>query len=96
MTPDGLGLKYKPKDHIVFVTSDSTGVDFNAGGKVSIEEDKHIAIPGGGIDLWYRGKDWDPTGMRSRSRSANAVEPCSPRRVERSTARSTSLTGRIG
>jgi hypothetical protein len=62
VVPDGLGLKYKPKDHIVFVTSDSTGVDFNAGGKVTIEEDKHIAIPGGGIDLWYRGKDWDPTG----------------------------------
>jgi hypothetical protein len=62
VTPDGLGIKYKPKDHLVFVTSDSTGVDFNAGGKVSLEMDKHIAIPGGGIDLWYRGKDWDPTG----------------------------------
>ncbi len=62
VTPDGLGLKYHPKDHIVFVTGDSTGVDFSAGGKATIEEDKHIAIPGGGIDLWYRGKDWDPTG----------------------------------
>ena len=62
VVPDGLGLKFHPKDHIVFVTSDSTGVDFNAGGKASIAVDKHIATPGGGIDLLYRGYDWDPTG----------------------------------
>jgi len=62
VTPSGLGVKYHPADHIVFVTSDSTGVDFAGSGKSSIEEDKHIAIPGGGIDLWYKGKDWDPTG----------------------------------
>ena len=61
VTPSGRGLKYHPTDHIVFVTSDSTGVDFNAGGTASIEMDKHIAMDTG-IDLWYRGKDWDPTG----------------------------------
>jgi hypothetical protein len=62
VTPDGLGLTYKPKDHIVFVTGDSTGVDFNAGGKATIVEYAHIARPGAGIDLYYKGKDWDPTG----------------------------------
>ncbi len=62
VTPSGLGFKYQPKDHIVFVTSDSSGVDFHAGGTASVERDKVIAVPGAGIDLLYKGKDWDPTG----------------------------------
>jgi len=61
VTPSGLGLKYQPADHIVFVTGDSTGVDFSAGGGASLQRDKVIA-KSGGIDLWYRGQDWDPTG----------------------------------
>jgi hypothetical protein len=61
VTPSGLGLKYQPTDHIVFVTGDSTGVDFTAGGSATLEMDKHIA-KSSGIELWYRGRDWDPTG----------------------------------
>jgi hypothetical protein len=57
VTPSGLGLKYHPMDHIVFVTGDSTGVDFDAAGKVTLDRDKVIPIPGTGTDLWYRGKD---------------------------------------
>jgi hypothetical protein len=62
VTPSGLGLSYHPKDHIVFVLSDSTGVDFDGGGTATLDRDKVIPIPGSGTDLWYRGKDWDPTG----------------------------------
>jgi hypothetical protein len=61
VTPSGLKLKYHPSDHIVFVTGDSNGVDFTAGGSASLEVDKHIVRPAG-IELWYKGHDWDPTG----------------------------------